>query len=170
MSIIGSLPNNLANGTTADASQVMADLNFIVNQVNANALPIGTLTAPTGTRMAFQQAVAPTGWVIDSSITNHTCLYSSTVGATVSNQHGYSSFCFAGWNTENHALTVSEIPQHTHQMATVTGSGIQSGGVAGGNFTGGTVGTDGGTGGNQGHQHPISWQWNYITMCIAQKS
>ncbi|KVD26401.1 tail fiber domain-containing protein [Burkholderia ubonensis] len=36
--IIGNLPNNLANGTTADASQVMADLNFIVNQVNANAL------------------------------------------------------------------------------------------------------------------------------------
>lgn len=52
MAIIGALPNNLQNGTTADASQVMADLNFIVNQVNANALPLqpgdtiinGTLT------------------------------------------------------------------------------------------------------------------------------
>ncbi|KWN79007.1 hypothetical protein WM24_28500 [Burkholderia ubonensis] len=44
--IIGNLPNNLANGTTADASQVMADLNFIVNQVNANALAntVQTLT------------------------------------------------------------------------------------------------------------------------------
>lgn len=37
MTIIGNLPTTLANGTTADASQVMADLTYIVNQVNANA-------------------------------------------------------------------------------------------------------------------------------------
>jgi hypothetical protein len=36
--IIGTLPNILTNGTVADASQVMADFNFIVNQVNANAV------------------------------------------------------------------------------------------------------------------------------------
>lgn len=42
MAIVGTLPNILTNGTTADASQVMADLNFIVNQVNANAVPLGT--------------------------------------------------------------------------------------------------------------------------------
>ncbi|AOI70839.1 tail fiber domain-containing protein [Burkholderia ubonensis] len=47
--IIGNLPNSLANGTTADASQVMADLNFIVNQVNANAL------ANTVQTLALQQ-------------------------------------------------------------------------------------------------------------------
>ncbi len=35
--IIGSLPITLTNGTTADATQVMADLNWIVNQVNTNA-------------------------------------------------------------------------------------------------------------------------------------
>lgn len=40
-SIIGNLPVTLANGTTADASQVMADLNYIVNQVNANAVAEG---------------------------------------------------------------------------------------------------------------------------------
>ncbi|HDR8957028.1 tail fiber domain-containing protein [Burkholderia vietnamiensis] len=44
--IIGNLPVALSNGTTADASQVMADLNFIVNQVNANALPNGASSMP----------------------------------------------------------------------------------------------------------------------------
>ena len=34
MSIIGNLPNNLTNGTTADATQVMANFNTIVNAVN----------------------------------------------------------------------------------------------------------------------------------------
>jgi hypothetical protein len=46
MAIIGTLPNNLTNGTTADASQVIADLNFIVNQVNANAQPAGSYLLP----------------------------------------------------------------------------------------------------------------------------
>ncbi len=36
--IIGALPVNLLNGTTADAVQVMSDFNFIVSQVNANGL------------------------------------------------------------------------------------------------------------------------------------
>lgn len=35
--IISALPFNLINGTTADASQVMANLNQIVNDVNENA-------------------------------------------------------------------------------------------------------------------------------------
>jgi hypothetical protein len=40
MAIIGALPVNLTDGTTADASQVMADFNYIANQVNAGAMPI----------------------------------------------------------------------------------------------------------------------------------
>ncbi|QTO49468.1 tail fiber domain-containing protein [Burkholderia latens] len=42
--IIGNLPVTLQNGTTADASQVMTDLNFIANQVNANAMPANVQT------------------------------------------------------------------------------------------------------------------------------
>ncbi|PRF97462.1 hypothetical protein C6Q14_28385 [Burkholderia ambifaria] len=40
MSIIGNLPNTLNNGATADATQVMADFNYIVSQVNSNAQPL----------------------------------------------------------------------------------------------------------------------------------
>jgi hypothetical protein len=50
--IIGNLPVTLQNGTTADASQVMSDLNFIVNQVNANAFPSAS-HAP-GTLLSIQ--------------------------------------------------------------------------------------------------------------------
>ena len=38
--IIGTLPNNIQNGQTADAVPLMADLNWIVNQVNSNAAPL----------------------------------------------------------------------------------------------------------------------------------
>lgn len=42
MAIIGTLPNNIQDGQVADAVPVMADFNFIVSQVNANAQPIAT--------------------------------------------------------------------------------------------------------------------------------
>src|SRR5580765_7539811 len=67
MAIIGTLPNNIQNGQLADATPLMADFNFIVNQVNANANPTGTLTAPTGTRTIFNQPSAPVGWTQDVS-------------------------------------------------------------------------------------------------------
>jgi protein-disulfide isomerase-like protein with CxxC motif len=54
MPIIGTLPNTLTNGTTADATQVMADLNQIVNDVNANAAPV-TNTALLNAANTFTQ-------------------------------------------------------------------------------------------------------------------
>lgn len=76
--IIGTLPASLQNGTTADASQVMADLNYIVNQVNANAQAngafspgslvniqvfsaSGTYTPTTGANKAIIEAVGGGG-------------------------------------------------------------------------------------------------------------
>jgi hypothetical protein len=47
MPIIGTLPNNIQDGQVADAVPVMADFNFIVNQVNANAQPLNTPQAGT---------------------------------------------------------------------------------------------------------------------------
>lgn len=44
MAIISALPYNLTNGTTADATQVMSDLNTIVTGVNANAAANGINT------------------------------------------------------------------------------------------------------------------------------
>lgn len=71
--IIGTLPANLQNGTNADASQVMADLNFIVNQVNANAQPAGTYLQP-----GF---ISP-GALVGVQVIAATGAYTATSGAT----------------------------------------------------------------------------------------
>jgi hypothetical protein len=119
MSIIGNLPANLTNGSTADATQVMSDLNFIVNQVNANATPLGTLTAPSGTRVLFQQASPPVGWSADTSAAMTDCtvrINSATAGGTGGT---------AGWGTWNaqtlninaFTLSIAQLPAHTHTDA-----------------------------------------------------
>ena len=60
--IVGSLPNTLTNGTTADATQVMADLNKIVNDVNANAAEAALVPTLAGANIfaAVQTGVAAT--------------------------------------------------------------------------------------------------------------
>ena len=47
MAIISPLPNNITNGTTGDATQVMADLNQIVSNVNTNAAENGANSSIT---------------------------------------------------------------------------------------------------------------------------
>lgn len=60
--IISALPNNIQNGQTADAVPLMADLNHIVNQVNANAQQIGlaALLAAANTFTLVQSGIAAT--------------------------------------------------------------------------------------------------------------
>lgn len=58
MSIINALPYTLTNGTTADATQVMANFNQIVNNVNANAQAGGSIglwtpTDASGASLSF---------------------------------------------------------------------------------------------------------------------
>lgn len=117
MPIIGSLPNNITNGQTVDATPVMADFNFIVNQVNANANPLGTLTAPSGTAMPFQQNFAPTGWVAQTGAgffdaflrVNTPAAWVAPTGTT-----GASNLIVGPITGDAHTLSIAEMPSHTH--------------------------------------------------------
>lgn len=84
--IVGALPITLTNGTTADATQVMSDLNWIVNQVNANAAPLLN-TALTNSNNNFtviqsgQAATQPANFPIASQVQNNSFnALSSTLG------------------------------------------------------------------------------------------
>ncbi len=72
MPIVGALPFTLTNGTTADASQVMADFNAIVSDVNTNAFSltnVATFTGGVSTGSANAQivaTVAPTGFTLSA--------------------------------------------------------------------------------------------------------
>jgi hypothetical protein len=120
MPIIGTLPNTLTNGTTADASQVMADFNYIVNQVNANGTPLGTLTAPSGTRVVFQQAAAPLGWTADATITDHTLQLTAASGAITTTGNQYSGMFNGQWTSDGHVLTTAELAVHNHGVTDPT--------------------------------------------------
>lgn len=115
MPIIGTLPNNIQNGQAVDANPVMADFNFIVNQVNANANPTGTLTAPAGTRAVFQQASAPTGWTVDASSAFTDVAMRFNQGAGTGGTTAWSVWNFGGtFNLNAFTLSVAQLPIHNH--------------------------------------------------------
>lgn len=84
--IVGALPVTLTNGTTADATQVMSDLNWIVNQVNANAAPLASaaLVNANNNFTVVQSGIAatqPANFPIASQVQNSSFLtLSSTLG------------------------------------------------------------------------------------------
>ena len=63
--IINPLPYIFQNGTTADATQVNADLAQIVSNVNTNAVALAnSALVPSGAVEAFNLGSCPTGWII----------------------------------------------------------------------------------------------------------
>ena len=114
MPIIGTLPNIISNGQAVDATPVMADFNYIVNQVNANGVQVGTLAAPAGTRIVFQQATAPLGWTADATLTDHTLQLTAASGGIVTTGNGYTGMFQAAWTSDGHALSVGELAIHSH--------------------------------------------------------
>lgn len=79
--IIGSLPYNLTNGTTADATQVMADFNSIVSQVNANGAAINQTNTFTNPQV-MPNAVTSTQTVNAGQVQNGGLSWLGTIGGT----------------------------------------------------------------------------------------
>src|ERR1700739_2608930 len=65
MPIIGSLPFTIVNGTLEDANPVMANYNWILSQVNANAAPLNN---PVFTGTLTSSSVSITGGTIDGTV------------------------------------------------------------------------------------------------------
>lgn len=101
------LPITLTNGTTANAPDVMTDLNAIVTYINSTITP-GLI--PTATKAVFVQAAAPTGWVQDVSFNDQVIALTSGAGGGTGG-----SWTISGLSGPSHTHTG---PSHTHTGST----------------------------------------------------
>lgn len=147
---------------------------------------------PAGTRMLFQQTVAPTGW---TKVTEHNNkalrVVSGTVGSGGSNAfteafNSNRTTTSNGAHTHditvnNHTLSVSQIPSHTHGMRARSTTGGSSGAFENRNPTGTTLssGEAGGSGahnhgassGSAGaHTHTLNLDVQYVDVIIAERA
>lgn len=101
----------------------------------------GELVAPAGTRIPFNQSAPPLGWTTDASASYTDCVSTlrAASGGTSGGATAWSSWNFGGTiNANAYAITVANMPAHSHGTNDPTHNHIAS---DGNNFM--TAGTNG---------------------------
>jgi hypothetical protein len=156
----GRVPTNELGSGTATAGYVLTA------QSGADPAWVSTASFDTGTRVAFQQTTAPTGWTKDTTAALNDSIMRIVTGTA-------SSGGSTGWSAASvgaTTLTESQIPSHTHtQIRLTTGSGGISAGATTTNATPSNLNATSATGGGGSHTH--SWpSIKYNDFIIASKN
>jgi len=169
--------------TSADASGILElqtnDTTAITIDGSQNVSFTGTITGdgsgltglgggfPSGTRMAFQQTSAPTGWTKDTTAAINDSVLRLVTGTPSSG--GSTAFSTFNASTATGATTLStaQMPSHTHNISGLVRSW---GGAAPGYLTGnGANAVSGATGGGGSHTHSLATNIKYYDFIIASK-
>jgi hypothetical protein len=190
----GSIINSsIVNGTISGAVISGATISgATISGGSVNGTPIGATTPataaftsfsgswsslPAGTRMLFVQTAAPTGWIKSTADDNKALrIVSGTAGTggSVAFTTAFSSQSISG-TVGNTALTIDQIPSHTHTFSSV---GLIAGGAiaSGSGFTTTSIsGTTSSSGSGDPHTHSltassINLAVQYVDAIIAVKS
>ena len=139
MAIVPSLPVTLQNGTTADATQVMANFNAIVSAVNANSANSGIntnitqlqgLTVPVGVNQGGtgQNVLTPNSVLLGEGINGINAVAPSAIG-TVLTSNG------PGADPSFQALVLGTMASQNASSVAITGGTINGPAITG-NVTG----------------------------------
>lgn len=139
-------------------------------QSNGDAAPtwVNAAAFASGTRLAFQQTAAPTGWTKDTTAGLNDSIMRIVTGSASSG----GSTAFSTWAAVTSAgattLAESQIPSHTHGLfyssRNVSGTSTNITQVSAG-----TAYNSGATGGGGSHTHSLSQSLKYYDFIIASK-
>ena len=146
---------------------------MIVSQGGDNCqIPFSDVGFVGGTKAWFFQSTAPTGWTIVPNTGDHLL---AVVGGSTYSTGGTAQ---GTWQQVNHALTIGEIPSHTHTITKTkenTGSSNNLGPRRGINVEDNAdpamrICTSNATGGGGGHNHGNTWRPLANVGLICEKS
>jgi hypothetical protein len=146
--------------------------NFVNTSGQLDALTGLTNTSslgfPSGTRMSFNQTLAPLGWTKDTSASiNDSLLRLVTGSASNGGSTAFSTFNSAS-TTGATTLTTDQMPSHTHTAKSQGTINVQSSSGFGNNISS-LSGETSATGGGGSHTHVLNTNIKYYDFIIAQK-
>ena len=140
-----------------------------------NATSSGGSSFPAGTRLAFQQTSAPTGWTKDTTASLDDSIMRIVTGTASSG----GSTAFSTFNGQSSVgattLSTTQIPSHAHQQRAysttnkVQGLSWSNNGGANANAVTTNIPTTNNTGGGGSHNHSITTSIKYYDFIIASK-
>lgn len=190
---LGSDPANIANHGFLYTKNVSAKVELFWEDEDGNVVQItvaGDLNAgfPAGTSMLFQQTLAPTGWVKQTSH-NNKGMRLQTGSVTTGGANSFSTVFGAGKVTAGRALTEAQMPSHKHfavHNSTATTNSVNSateamraasaGGLGNSDYqlqsttANPTVGKTSTTGSGTTHNHGLTMDLQFVDFIIANKS
>lgn len=137
-------------------------------QIMSTAGTVAADPVPAGTKWAFYQAAAPSGYTQDTSLNDYAIRLVNSTGAGTGGSVNFSTL-FARTATDAHTLTESQIPAHYHTYGTSNPGNFGSGsaqsiyGTTGGSYQTST------TGGGGSHTHNIDMRVKYADFIIASR-
>lgn len=176
--VVGTVDSQtLTNKSISGSSNTVTNIpnSSLVNSsitINGSPVSLGGSTTinpiPSGTRLAFQQTSAPTGWTKDTTAALNDSVMRIVTG-TVSSGGANAFSTFNGQSSVGATtLTSNQIPAHTHTLRIAggnTGIGTTYGGGIG--YAVNAVTTS--TGGGGSHTHSLSVNIKYNDFIIASK-
>ena len=134
---------------------------------------VGTTNAdpvPVGTKWAFYQASAPSGYTQDTSLNDYALRIVNSTGAGTGGSVNFSTL-FARTSVDNYTLQITDIPSHSHTFATTPASGAATSAPYG-TGTGGVAGTitTSAVGGGGAHTHAIDMRVKYADFILAART
>ena len=155
------------NATVFAGSVKSAATGFIFPD-NTTQTTAATAAFPSGTKLNFPQAAAPTGWTQCTSYNDYAIRMVSGTGGGTSGSVNFST-AFASGNTGATTLTTCQIPSHTHSFPIGSATGWSPCKAKGQNSTCSSLCTSA-RGGGGSHTHSLSLAVKYIDVILASKN
>lgn len=182
-------PGALGNGYDSVITATEAELNYLggvtfnvaakISTIEGNIATLqATLPAPTGTRMAFHQAAAPTGWVQDTTYNDYMLRVINTAGGGAggtdspilndkvpSHTHTFSaSTSTDGAHSHSYTAPANYVASNGDRFAITVASGTGATTSSAGSHNHSVSGT------TAGNPSSSNWAPKYLNLIICQKS
>lgn len=161
-----SATNILTRTTVLESSNGNALVNFGAGTKDVFiCLPANNAPFEAGTLMLFQQSTAPRGWTKQTTH-NDKALRVVSGAASFGGTNAFSTV-MAQTKVGGTALTIAQIPPHTHSVASTVNDTLQPGGANVLKPSGSM--NSGSTGGGDAHDHTVMFSIQYVDLIIARK-
>ena len=158
-----------SGATEAQFKTFLSDFrDYVSYMLGATGLPADAIVGgvPSGTKMLFAQAAAPTGWTKDTTHNDKSLRVVSGTGGGSGGVQAFSTV-FGRTAVDESSLSIAQLAAHSHRTPTQYNNGTYNGYVPGGasamNYS-----TEN-TGSGSAHSHGLDLRVQYVDVIICTK-